>query len=495
MSQSNESSRPAEPGRLVLTGSAELVEVGLRAAGALAGVSGCAVLVDEVHTVNLRWALSGLTTNGLTRARSVTAIVAAPVRGPEGSGTGVGVLSRQGLDADGVRALVEDAAAMARAAGPAEDAAPFVEASPENGDGPNWLDPAGETGAEVLAGVAEALGEVFGRGRDTGRESFGFALHEVTTTWLGTSSGLRYRHEQPRGTIELTGKAAQRTRSTWSGQATRDFGDVDVLALDDEVATRLGWQERRIELPPGRYDTVLPPSAVGDFMISYLWNSDARSASEGRSVFAARHRPGGSEGRTRLGERLTGVPLTLFSDPFQPGVATADRVLTHSTSPMASVFDNGLPAPAVTWLDEGTVAALPSSRHTAELTGLPVVPAPDNLVLTARDGAGSLADVIAGTERGLLLTCLWYIRDVDEQTLLQTGLTRDGVYVVEGGEVVGATSNFRFNESPVDLLARVQAAGTPEVTLAREWGEWFTRTVMPPLRVSGFNMSTVSEAS
>jgi predicted Zn-dependent protease len=381
---------------------------------------------------------------------------------------------------------------MARASEPAEDAAPFVEGNPEDGDGPNWLDPGGETGAEVLAGVAEALGEVFGRSRDSDRESFGFALHEVTTTWLGTSAGLRYRHEQPRGTIELTGKAANRTRSTWSGQATRDFADVDVLAMDDEVATRLGWQERRIELPPGRYDTVLPPSAVADFMISYLWAADARSAYEGRSVFA---KPGGPRGRTRLGERLTDVPLTLSSDPFEPGLATADRVLAHGTSPMSSVFDNGLPAPAVTWLDEGVVAALPSSRHTAGLTGLPVVPAPGNLVLAARDGVGGTADLVAGTDRGLLLTCLWYIRDVDEQTLLQTGLTRDGVYVVEGGEVAGAASNFRFNESPVDLLARVEAAGSPEITLGREWGEWFTRTSMPALRVRGFNMSTVSEAS
>jgi predicted Zn-dependent protease len=97
-------------------------------------------------------------------------------------------------------------------------------------------------------------------------------------------------------------------------------------------------------------------------------------------------------------------------------------------------------------------------------------------------------------DRGLLLTCLWYIREVDPQTLLLTGLTRDGVYLVEGGEVVGATSNFRFNESPVDLLGRVQAAAGTEITLGREWGEWFTRTAMPALRVEGYNMSTVSEA-
>jgi predicted Zn-dependent protease len=103
--------------------------------------------------------------------------------------------------------------------------------------------------------------------------------------------------------------------------------------------------------------------------------------------------------------------------------------------------------------------------------------------------------MVARTERGLLLTCLWYIREVDPATLLLTGLTRDGVYLVENGEVTGAVNNFRFNESPVDLLNRVTEAGRTERCLPREWSDWFTRAAMPPLRVSGFNMSSVSQAS
>jgi predicted Zn-dependent protease len=469
--------------------SARLVEIGLAAAAKVQG-AGCAVLVEETSTVNLRWALSGLTTNGLTVSRSVTVVVGAPVTG----GTGVGVLKRQGVDDAGVVELVADAARLAQNATPAEDANPFVEGTAWAGtESSGWDDPAAETGAATLAGVAEALGEVFGRSTGQQRESFGFALHEVTTTWLGTSGGLRYRNVQPRGTIELTGKAGARTRSAWVGQGTRDFSDVDVLAMDDEIATRLRWQERAIALPPGRYDTVLPPSAVADFMVYYLWSSDARSAFEGRSVFAKQ--TGGGSGETRLGEALTAVPLTLLSDPHQPGLECADRVLTDSSSPMASVFDNGLPTQPATWLDRGRIAALPTTRHTATLTGLPVAPAAGNLILAADTGTGSTLDLVAGMDRGLLLTCLWYIREVDPQTLLLTGLTRDGVYVVEGGEVVGASTNFRFNESPVDLLSRVQAVGTSGVTLPREWGEWFTRTSMPALQIEGFNMSTVSEAS
>ena len=121
----------------------------------------------------------------------------------------------------------------------------------------------------------------------------------------------------------------------------------------------------------------------------------------------------------------------------------------------------------------------------------PVTPAADNLILDGGDR--SLDEMVADTEHGLLLTCLWYIREVDPATLLLTGLTRDGVYLVEGGEVTGQVNNFRFNESPVDLLRRTTEAGRTEKTLPREWGDWFTRAAMPPLRVPDFNMSSVSQ--
>ena len=122
----------------------------------------------------------------------------------------------------------------------------------------------------------------------------------------------------------------------------------------------------------------------------------------------------------------------------------------------------------------------------------PVAVPADNLLMTG--GSASLADMIARTERGLLLTTLWYIREVDPTVLLLTGLTRDGVYVVEDGEVTAAVNNFRFNESPLDLLRRATEAGASEVTLPREWGDWATRAAMPSLRIPDFHMSSVSQA-
>ncbi|MFC9289340.1 metallopeptidase TldD-related protein [Streptomyces sp. NPDC057052] len=445
----------------------------------LSRADGCVVIADERSTANLRWAGNALTTNGVTRGRTLTVI--ATVDGKEG--TAAGVVSRSAVTADELEPLVRAAEAAARGAAPAEDARPLVTGGTPS---PEFTEAPVETSSAVFADFAPALGEAFARARAGGRELYGFANHELVSTYLGTSTGLRLRHDQPNGTLELNAKSPDRTRSAWAGRSTRDFKDVDPAALDAELAVRLGWAERRIDLPAGRYETLLPPTAVADLMIYQLWSSSGRDAAEGRTVFS---KPGGG---TRLGERLAGLPLTLRSDPDEPGLESAPFVVAHSSGGDRSVFDNGLPIRATEWISGGELKQLTTSRHGAALTGLPVAPGADNLIL---DGGGdrSLEDMVASTTRGLLLTCLWYIREVDPATLLLTGLTRDGVYLVEDGEVVGEVTNFRFNESPVDVLGRATEAGRTEKTLPREWSDWFTRSAMPALRVPDFNMSSVSQ--
>jgi predicted Zn-dependent protease len=158
------------------------------------------------------------------------------------------------------------------------------------------------------------------------------------------------------------------------------------------------------------------------------------------------------------------------------------------------VFDNGLPLGRTDWIKDGVLAALAQTRHSAQLTGLPVTPFVDNLIMDVDGAAGTTDDLVAGTERGLLLTCLWYIREVDPQTLLLTGLTRDGVYLIENGEVTGAVNNYRFNESPISLLDRFSGVGATVASFSREWGDYFPRTATPAVRVADFNMSSVSQA-
>ncbi|WP_322985810.1 metallopeptidase TldD-related protein [Streptomyces sp. S584] len=453
----------------------EIVERALE----LSTADGCVVIADESSSANLRWAGNALTTNGVTRGRTLTVI--ATVAGAEG--TASGVVSRSAVTAGDLEPLVRAAEAAARGAGPAEDAQPLATGVPASAD---FTEPPAETGSDVFADFAPALGDAFARARSGGRELYGFAHHQLSSTYLGTSTGLRLRHDQPNGTLELNAKSPDRTRSAWAGRANRDFKDVDPAALDAELAQRLGWAERRIELPAGRYETLLPPTAVADLLIYQYWSAGARDAAEGRTVFS---RPGGG---TRVGETLSELPLTLRSDPHAPGLESAPFVIAHSSGDGSSVFDNGLPLAPTDWIKDGRLERLTTTRHSAGLTGLPVAPSMDNLVL---DGGGerSLEEMVAATTgRALLLTCLWYIREVDPATLLLTGLTRDGVYLVEDGEVLGEVNNFRFNESPVGLLSRASEAGRTEKTLPREWGDYFTRAAMPALRIPDFHMSSVS---
>lgn len=456
------------------------------AALAASKADGCIVLLTDTSEVNLRWANNTMTTNGHTTTRSFSVISVVEGAGGPAAGPSIGTVSGNGTDLDEVRAVVAASEEAARQSGPARDAAPLVE-----GDADSDFDaPAAATEIGVFARLADELATAFGAGG--GELLYGFAEHRLETTWLASLTGLRRRWVQPTGTVEINGKVADDlTRSAWAGSYTADFTDLDIAALIAEVRRRLGWSRRRVELPAGRHETILPPSAVADLMTDLVWSMEGRPTHEGRSPWSA---AAGSSSPTRLGERLTDLPLTLSSDPAAAGLSTAPFLATSYSSDSVSVFDNGVPVRRVDWLRNGTVNALTYPRAAAaELDGV-FTPPPENLVLTGGSTA-STDDLVASTERGLLLTCLWYIREVDPTSLLLTGLTRDGVYLVEDGEVVGQVNNFRFNESPIDLLRRASEVGATGGTLCREGKDWFTRTSMPPVRIPDFNMSSVSQAS
>ena len=459
-----------------MTAPQDIVERALSASKA----DGCVVIVSESSDAHLRWANNTLTTNGVSLDRHLTVI--ATVNGA--TGTAAGAVSMSGVIDDAVEAVVGRAEHAARTGMAAEDAQPLVGAGSHAPAA--WDLPAERTSIGVFDSFALQLGEAFSRARSESRVLYGYASHEMVSTFVGTSAGFRSRHDQPTGYVEINAKAGGGSRSAWAGAPTRAFGaDLDLEALDRELTLRLGWAERARDLPAGRYETVLPPAAVADLMINVYWATGARDAHDGRSPFS---RAGGG---TRVGERVTDQPLTLRSDPAAAGLECAPFVIARSSGENASAFDNGVALGPTEWITDGVLTALTQTRHSAALTGLPVTPYIDNLILDG-PGRGGLDDVVAGTDHGLLLTCLWYIREVDPRTLLLTGLTRDGVYLIEGGEVVGAVNNFRFNESPIDLLGRVTQGSATERTLPREWSDYFTRTAMPALRVADFNMSSVS---
>jgi len=456
----------------------------IEAALAASTSDGCIVVVQSSTEANIRWANNTVTTNGLSRTLSWFVVAF--------SGGAAGTVAGSAAAADSSRSVAEVvraaevAATAAARAGRAQDEQPLVQ--PSTDPGGDYDQPPVSTSFDVFSGLIGSLACGFDAARSGDRILYGFARHELTTTHLGSSTGLRLRWVQPTGLLEVNAKSADLQRSAWAGVSTADFADADVAVVDATLAGRLEWARRSVDLPPGRYDTVLPPTAVADFLIYLAWSAGARTAHEGRSAFSA---PGGG---TRLGERLTQRGFTLFSDPSAAGLEAEPFLVTAHSSDEVSVFDNGAPIGRVELLSDGVVSNLLHTRGSAAEYGERFTPSCDNLVLTGGEPGRDIDDLIAGVRRGLLVTSQWYLRGVDPMTLLLTGLTRDGVFLIENGEIAGAVNNFRFNMSPLDVLKQAVDVGGTVPALSREWSDWFTRSAMPPMLVEGFNMSSVSKA-
>ena len=320
------------------TGSGHSPQETVERALAAARSADCVVIAEETSAANLRWAGNTLTTNGVSASRQLT-VIAIDRRGRRRQGRR---RVPAGVRPDQIEAVVREAEHAAAESAPAEDAEDLI--GPEQGrpfggkeENRDGLPPS-RTDIGVLADFAVALGETLRAAQATGRKLYGFAEHEMTSTFLGTSTGLRWRHDQPTGRVELNAKSADMARSAWTGVATPDFTDVDIAGLDAGLSERLGLgQARRSRCPPGRYETLLPPTAISDLLTYLYWSAAAKEAAEGRTVFS---KPGGG---TRLGERLSSQPVTLSSDPLASGLACAPFVIAHASGPDSSVFDNGLP--------------------------------------------------------------------------------------------------------------------------------------------------------
>ena len=438
----------------------------------------CIVIVTDKTQANLRWASSTLTTNGVLQERSVTVIAFLKTK----DGMASGGVSRTNVDEADIDSLLAQAVASAKAAGAAEDYAPIA----ENVELGNWQAPHQPTGPEVFKKFAPDLGQMMGKSVSDAIELFGYAEHTHETVWVGSKGGLRLRSDKPIGRVEMTAKSHARTRSTWYGVETHDFSNVAVADIDKDIRQRLSWQERKIELPAGRYDTVFPSGSVADFYVYMMWVAGARDAFEGQSVFSKKG------GGTRVGEKLSNVGLQLFSDPSNAQLNGSEFVYATASTPFTSVFDNGQVQKRCDWIKDGVLESLLQTRASAKMTSLAYTPLGDNLIMSVDGATGSTLDLVKGVKNGLLVTTLWYIRMVDPNSLLLTGLTRDGVYFVKDGEVQGVTNNFRWNDSPVSALSRISAAGATEWTQPREWAGDMANMSTPALVIKDFNMSTVS---
>jgi predicted Zn-dependent protease len=438
------------------------------------GYQGVAI-IDAQSQSNLRFANNNLTTNGLSFSVDATVIAMTSITNPS-----VGISGGAVHNTDQIDALVAEAISGAASNLPAQDSAPLYDTQ-----SPDWASDAAITTMSDFAEISPKLGEALNEARSSKKLLFGFAQQSFSTTYLATTAGARLRHVQPTATLEMTARTPSADASAWWSVGGSHIKTLSPTFGAEELTRRLIWSQRKVEISPGRHEALLPPSAVADLMVYLAWSAGVRDAVDGRSVFSA-----GKAGH-RIGQRLSKLPFTLFSEPKAVGIECAPFEIAHASTDNSSVFDNGAPLNATKWIDAGVLNSLFGSRFTEKETGIPSTPIIDNLILDG-EGTKSLDEMVASTSDGLLVTCLWYIREVDPRTLLLTGLTRDGVYAIRNGEIVGAVSNFRFNESPVDLLGRCTEVGESIRTLPREFSDNFTRTKMPSLRIPDYNFSSIA---
>ena len=440
---------------------------------------GCMVVIKDAYEAEVRYANNTATTNGLRRDRRVTVVSVVGVAG----GVASGVASRSGQVEVGDLAAASEA--DARTSPPAADAAPLVIGGGDAG----FDDPPGVTSLEVLDEVLDALEDIFDRSR--GREPANGRIR--TTSSLDDVSRLEHRAASSPRPARGEGRARRpKHRQRPIGLGRPGHGGLLRCCPRRARGPRaprpsVGGANSRVAGGPVRNRAAT--RRCGGSRRARRRRVPGRAAEDGRSVFSA---PGGG---TRIGQRLTTLPFTLESAPGLPGIECVPYVVAVTSGADQSLFDNGLPIGPTRWIDGGVLSKLRRHRADASRSGVAPTPPVDNLLLRATGASASVDDLVERVERGLLVTCLYYLHEVDPATLLFTGLTRDGVYLVEHGEVTGAVNNFRFNESPIDVLARSIDAGRSERALSREWSERLTLTTMPALRVADFNMSSVSPAN
>ena len=283
---------------------------------------------------------------------------------------------------------------------------------------------------------------------------------------IGNSKGLVAYNRATSVDFTITVRTAD---GLGSGYAIRDVTDVAKLSTKD--ATEIAMQKALASvtaraLEPGKYTVILEPAASVDLLRNMMGSMDGRSADEGRSFLSKKG------GGTRLGEKLFDERVTIYSDPTNGEIPTA-----------AFSGGDGRPQERVTWVEKGIVRNMYYSRFWADKKGVKATPPPSAVIMAG--GNQSLLDLIKGTEKGILVTRLWYIRAVDPQTLLYTGLTRDGTFFIENGQIKFPVKNFRFNESPVIMLNNLEAMGKP----VRIGGN-----LIPPLKIRDFTFSSLSDA-
>ncbi len=305
-----------------------------------------------------------------------------------------------------------------------------------------------------------------------GLKSAGYFETDEAFTSIGNSNGLFAYHDNTFARFATTMRTTDGTGSSKIDRSFADINDLNIKELTDRLSQRALLSQNPKRLEPGKYTAVLDHAAVCDLVTGMTGYMSMRSADEGRSFFS-----NNGDGN-KIGKKLFNEMVNIHSDPEDP------------KAPARPFTDYGYPVGKTAWISNGVLENLHTSRYWAQKKGREHIPYPTNLIMQGTDK--SVEDLIASTERGVFVTRFWYIRSVDPKQILLTGLTRDGVFLIENGKISHPVNNFRFNESPVSVLDKVLDMSSAEKVVGSE--NINARTVVPAIKVRDFNFSTISDA-
>ena len=334
---------------------------------------------------------------------------------------------------------------------------------------PAWFDSTANLTAEERARAAlTALGPA-----RTARDlaAAGYIVTSAQSNAVANKAGQFAYHRSTSANYTLTVRTADGTGSGWAGAEDNDWSKINFAEVSKRAIDKARLSRNPVAVEPGRYTVILEPQAVGDLVQLIAFYGDARSADEGRSPFVKQG------GGNKIGEKIVDSRITLLSDPMDPDL-------------LAQPYDgDGLPLGRQVWIENGVLKQLYYSRFWAQKNNKQPTGSPSSLKMLG--GTATIDDMIRSTPRGILVTRLWYLREVDPRTILYTGLTRDGTFLIENGKIAKAIRNLRFNESPLFMLNNIEALGRPMRLAGTEAGG---AVVMPPIKVRDFTFTSLSEA-
>jgi predicted Zn-dependent protease len=409
---------------------------------------------------NIRFAANRITTSG--------GISNSQLAVQSGYGAKHAVVTTADFSKEGVERAVRQSEALAKLAPDDPENMPLLPPQ-EYGEVNAWFDSTANLTPEARAAAARTAIDAAKAAGDL--QAAGFIIEGTNFNSIASNTGMFAYFPSTSVNYQLTVRTNDGTGSGWAGADHPDWTKIDFKAVSNRAIAKARQSRNPQAVEPGRYTVILEPQAVGDLAQLLAFGLDARSADEGRSAFSKQG------GGTKIGDKIVDSRVTIFSDPADP------QLLGQPWT------GEGLPLGREVWIENGVLKQLNYSRFWAQKKNARPNGGLGSVKMTGGDS--TTEQMIASTERGILVTRLWYLRQVDPRTELYTGLTRDGTFLIEGGKITRAVKNLRFNESPLFMLNNLEMLGRAERVAGTEAGG---NVVFPAIKVKDFNFTSLSDA-